>query len=673
MLTISNQLYISAELAVQNGVRTDKYQNKSSWDYIKLSSKISDQYIRRSVLSKYDKRAIGSIQSIKKQIGLQNLLKRQAAQELRLKVIKQYLQKCNNEDYDQFAHLYVKLNITPKQVVKYCQEHAILAAILFLTREKGFKQTEILQVLPLIEFNKFDCKQTLSRKLSEIKLLEVHLSTDQSIKKCIVSKSRGVERPERRLVSDWHLRWIFYFYCKKNFGYSIILKQVNRICDRFGKNRIELHNIKKELRSNYVKNLLGLERYGYEWLKKRVLPYIDKLKPTGFLTILQIDGSRLQLPYYDLLKKRVEFLTIFVLLDVCTSKIVGYWLDRYENRYQVLNAFLRFFNSYQYLPKLIVHDGSSAYRTEEFLFFKERAIEMGVKFRKHSPTSPNEKGQVERFFQIFCERICKLFQEYTGLSLVAKDPNFAPNKQKVTAILKNHKKLKTRQELILTVDQLISEYNQLNISNLDSPNQKEKKSTIDAISLEKHQLALLTWRIKENKAVSRSEVKFYYKGTPYKYKIRKMNNILRLNGGKVIVAWNPTDLNQIFLFDSNYRYLETCFKKTLHPDDVTRMKDEKLETDFFKEVAQNKQVHKKISDKVQNTIKQIEESFNEADYLISLNDSNKERSTIVQNAFTRKFYELEPNDSADLDDYELEKSSDEILAYIDNLDHGNDY
>jgi hypothetical protein len=278
-------------------------------------------------------------------------------------------------------------------------------------------------------------------------------------------------------------------------------------------------------------------------MKTNLLPYLSREKVENCGDLWLLDSTKIQFPFLNS-KNKIGFLHLFVVLDACSSKVIGYSIDNFENTKMILKAIENACQNTNYLPFQILHDNLSAFSSEEFLIFISSTKISGTIWRTSAVGNARDKGYIERFFSIFQTCVCKPIDGFMGNGIEGKT---APEVQ--TESLKNSN-LRTKDQLIELIDELIPKYNNLSINEKPSPNiQYELKKEKNAYYLNEHTLAYLFWP-KKKLTIKKSQVMFQENKEKLIYTIYDLEKSIKLNNQKIIIAYNPEDSQFIYLYDS---------------------------------------------------------------------------------------------------------------------------
>jgi len=423
-------------------------------------------------------------------------------------------------------------------------------------------------------------------------------------------------------------------YEKEFSSYDDILIEVNLSARKLGLREITKSTLKSHLKLKEVQNRLRLKRNGDQWYKANIEAPIHLNKPELKDELYEADGSRIQIPYYNRELNEVDFLSVFVILDVATGNVVGYSCDQYENHEMVLMAFERLLVINGRMPRCITTDKARHYKAKRFKDFKSESKRMGVTWRETS--NPSGKPYVESFFRLFGQKISKSSPGYYGLGITCMNPDSRSEKRRIAKILKMKSTLFSREELIIHVDSLIEYYRTTpRGDSLISPAELyklQKKS--GGIATSDLDLIKLTWKSKIV-TVSKSEItikrsrKFYY------FQLSHENG-LAYSRSKIKVYFKD-NLEEVYCFDEKGNFVEQvkAFKRINPSPAISCENDKKILNKLLAERIKRK--NNTINDSI-NRKKRIKE--NESKIIpIDLRKTvtnNKSEEYEVHKEFTRQ-------------------------------------
>ncbi|QCK15220.1 DDE-type integrase/transposase/recombinase [Mangrovivirga cuniculi] len=449
-------------------------------------------------------------------------------------------------------------------------KHLLFKYILELIDEKLCNQKDIHIALDYVGINYYKNYSSFNRALNQYKELGLNY---------FFHKSKNQKNHSLSKITTEHIAFIGDRY-GKSYSITQISEELKKYCEMNNLPIVNRTTVGRTIKSQRIDIIYAEQRRGKAYFKSQISGYIEKEKPKFKLQVVEADGSRLQLAYQkeDESKYKIGYLTLYILLDVASNKVVGYSIDKIENKEMVLIAFFMMFTKYKRLPAYLRIDRSSAHTSYKFKRFIKLAASFGMKYKYC--IDPQEKSAVENFYRWFPELICKQFSCYTRLSIVANSWDYKPNPDEVDKILTEPKKLPKKHELIRSIPYLIEEWNNRNktINKHQFPSKTFSDLNYkDAIFLEDHLHALLTWRIKRKTRFSRNTIAFKDKinsGNRISYRVNEPELIIeKLQNNPYTIAWIETSPNFIYVFDDRNNFICKAYKKNKYLDDPINISD----------------------------------------------------------------------------------------------------
>jgi hypothetical protein len=283
-------------------------------------------------------------------------------------------------------------------------------------------------------------------------------------------------------------------------------------------------------------------RYGADKVAK-TMPYASIQPALHADKQWQIDGWTLPF-YYKNEQNRFDKLTIIAVKDAYSKKIVGYSINRSENRISIMDAFQDAIANTDCLPFEIVADNHSFNRTKEANNFITEIQKIGVTWTVTE--NPQHKNIVERGFKTFGEQFCKEHYGYKGQGVKTKDLNGLTSPEMLQQYIKAGQILSEAEIQLIGIEAVMS-FNKTELKQYGkSPNQLYQDSEKPArfeISLYER-LRILTKR--SEYTIRRNQINITIAGKTYEYQL-PANKYRDYNNKKVAVRYDTTEL--IYLLD----------------------------------------------------------------------------------------------------------------------------
>lgn len=393
--------------------------------------------------------------------------------------------------------------------------------------------------------------------------------------------------------------------------------------------------ISKRTIQNYItdetKQLSKYIKFGIEWVRLHQ-DYILRKKCNNLFQVVEADGSRFQIPFYDSIDNKVVWLSFFVIIDVCSGAILSASIGYYENSEMVIEAFHGMVKRHGYLPSAIAVDNSSAIKSRAFKVFRQKIErKYGTIFLIHEPGAPNKKGTVESFFRTFHAEICSDNEAYAGLGGKCHSDRHKLSRAIIKDIYDNRKKLYKVEDASILLQENLELFNNTSFSNIEAPNVLlTKRHPLHAIKISESEQAYLFWH-RSKRYVNKSKIEL--KGG---YRIKDFGT--KLFEKWVYVFHHPENTNVVYLFnkDDNYLCMATKKREVIY-DPRSLSVEDRLEIREAEE--NNKDLSKKIKQKtalIINRGAEVLSTFPEADMMCA----DKKESMRIFNQLADREYEL---------------------------------
>jgi hypothetical protein len=534
--------YNIANQTVYNGIRKNKSQE--SYNYWQFISYLSDKrlvYINYTSIPKQSIKKLPILESIEKEHLEGRDIKEHQKKTIIHSIAFYDIQSKINNGWNSVIEHYKHYMNDAKELKMFCQTHIAFREII-IRKNNTHSLKELFEIYLCLENLKFQTKsENYFRKkirLAESSKIEITL-----LHSLINNTSNNIK------LTRFHNAQIRVLYKNpKKYITRQIYEILNKNCINKGYKTISFSSLKRILADPKLKSECLPIRNGETWTDNNYLPYLHREKVKNCGDLWELDGTKIQFPILNS-KNGVGWLHIFVVLDVCSSKIVGYSIDNFENTKMILKAIDNACKNTNYLPFQILHDNFSAFSSEEFLMFKSSTEMLGTNWRSASVGNARDKGHVERFFSTFQTCVCKPIDGYIGNGMTAKGIEGKPAPEVQAEALKKSN-LRSKDQLIELVDELITKYNNLSINEKPSPNiQYELKKEKNTYYLNEHTLAFLFWQ-KKKQVIKNSEIIFQLDNEKLFYPIIDPKKSILLYKQEILFAYNPDDPQYIYLYDS---------------------------------------------------------------------------------------------------------------------------
>lgn len=303
-------------------------------------------------------------------------------------------------------------------------------------------------------------------------------------------------------------------------------------------------------------------RYGEKALKDKGIPYIHRIyNDIKANDIWVSDNHTFDIMITDGEKPMRVYLTAF--LDIRSRKVMGHYVTTAPSADATMFALRKGIERYG-IPKRILTDNGREFLTFDIggRGFRKKGSEqdpetimerLGIDF--HTAMVKNARAKIiERIFRTVKEEFSRLFLAYTGGNVLEKP-------ERLKSVVKDLDKLTSLDDFREIVGSYIEKVYNLRESNGyemrgRSPNEVYKATLFEVRKASKEVLDIMLLRSTRLQKVTRAGVKLKF----YDKDVFFLSDELILNhqGEQVFVRYNPEDLEQVRVYDSEDRYILTA-------------------------------------------------------------------------------------------------------------------
>jgi len=461
-----------------------------------------------------------------------------------------YMIALNNaieSNYIKHLPVYKSILKDDKKAKLHAQYHALWQTIFNLTgegttTEKG-TLIEVFECYLRLDFPiRLKTYQKFSKRNKKIRLL---LAKDENIHNVILHGLVGTKR-NVKARAFYEGIGIYYLAHPNQYRYWLVADLINIHSYEYGFKPISVSWVKNLMSNNWVKTLVKETRDGKKKYSDTVEPYLPRTVSPFPGTVWMIDGTPTQFWCIDENGRTIRAY-LFVVFDACTRKVVGFSVDKSENRFMIMDAIKMAAKLTGHLPHEIVSDNFSANQTDELQALQANMERLGVTWRKAKVGNAQDKGNVERFFNTFQSRVCSLYPDYLGEGITSRSINGRPDSNFIQKAIKFNG-VSDYNQMRFRINEMLGIYNDMEIDKRLSPNEKYKTYDKPYVKeLNPEDIAILFWK-ERTITIKRSIVKFEVNKVHYHYRIKNYDNRLALHGKKVRVRYD-SDLSSIMIFD----------------------------------------------------------------------------------------------------------------------------
>jgi len=419
----------------------------------------------------------------------------------------------------------------------FAKTHAVFNEIFLL--KKDFKMTEIHRMYLKLTSAVFWTENYVSfcRKIDKAK--------NEGIPETLVHDFKRFGRSRYKLSKFAQRRLKFYYSISKPYNLTEVHQKVNEELIVKGFPIISYSAVVKFLSLPKVKNQCDLLRYGEKNARQHLFPYMVRKEPSYLGEALQIDSTTLNLFSLDQNNDRIR-LTLCVVMDVYSRKIVGHSLAVTENRNMILDAIKNAFETFRIIPREILFDNHKAYFSKDFVLFKDYLEEYGVNLRTARIGNAKDKGHVERWFRTFQSKYLVHVIGSYGAGIKSKKMGERIPKELEQLYFKKDN-IRDIKKTKLMIAQLIKSYN-LDVKKSIKNRVGEGAQKIKLKKFTDEDIAKFFFKSKTLK-IRRSMLTIRQEGIKYEYTIKNRALFEKTNNTKVLVKYDANDMSMVYLFD----------------------------------------------------------------------------------------------------------------------------
>lgn len=303
-------------------------------------------------------------------------------------------------------------------------------------------------------------------------------------------------------------------------------------------------------------------RYGEKAMKDKALPYVHREYDDLYANDVWVsDNHTFDIMITDGEKPMRVYLTAF--LDIRSRKIMGHYVTTAPSADATLYALRQGIEKYG-VPKRILTDNGREFLTFDIggRGFRKKGSEqdpetimerLGIDF--HTALVKNARAKIiERTFRTVKEEFSKLFLSYTGGNVLEKP-------ERLKTVVKDVNKLTSLEDFRDYVSQYIENvYNARENNGYGmrgrSPNEVYRTTLVEVRKASKEVLDIMLLRSTRLQKVTRAGVKLKF----YDKEIFFISDEMILNhqGEQVFVRYNPENLAEVRVYDSEDRYILTA-------------------------------------------------------------------------------------------------------------------
>lgn len=444
-----------------------------------------------------------------------------------------------------YREVYLQRGLSPDKVLENSQKHAVLEEILTIRDE----HREEHERFPLRYVWQAFCKIYPNWYVYHAFSLALNTCVNEGIERLLIKKYVPAEK---KFDARYDKMILDCMSSMKKYTQPKIHKKICKACDLKGWEKPSLSWTKQacvRLEATTFMARNGVTDFYYN--RK---PYMGLIPAQNANSQWQIDGWRL--PFY---MKDFETLTLFWVIDACTGRVVGSYVDSSENTETILKGLENAVETTGVLPFEIVSDNHSFNQTKEAEHLKNALTTIGVHWTVSM--NPRRKSKVERSFRTFGDDFCKEEYGYIGQGIKSKMKNGRSAQEMIDKAVKNPL---IREQIILIAGRCIEEYNNTKGKDGKSPNKRYEEAVNDSNRIKKSfkvtELDRIALFVRRSEAtVRRGQIVIERGGMKYEFELNA-KQFNKFNNKKFGVRYATFD--EIYLFDlEKDTYIDTVQRK----------------------------------------------------------------------------------------------------------------
>ena len=444
-----------------------------------------------------------------------------------------------------YREVYLQRGLSPDKVLENSQKHAVLEEILTIRDE----HREEHERFPLRYVWQAFCKIYPNWYVYHAFSLALNTCVNEGIERLLIKKYVPAEK---KFDARYDKMILDCMSSMKKYTQPEIHKKICKACDLKGWEKPSLSWTKQTCVRLEAATFMA--RNGATDFYYNRKPYMGLIPAQNANSQWQIDGWRL--PFY---MKDFETLTLFWVIDACTGRIVGSYVDSSENTETILKGLENAVETTGVLPFEIVSDNHSFNQTKEAEHLKNALTTIGVHWTVSM--NPRRKSKVERSFRTFGDDFCKEEYGYIGQGIKSKMKNGRSAQEMIDKAVK---KPLIREQIALIAGRCIEEYNNTKGKDGKSPNERYEEAVNDSNRIKKSfkvtELDRIALFVRRSEAtVRRGQIVIERGGMKYEFELNA-KQFNKFNNRKFGVRYATFD--EIYLFDlEKDTYIDTVQRK----------------------------------------------------------------------------------------------------------------
>jgi transposase InsO family protein len=466
----------------------------------------------------------------------------------------------------------------------YAKTHSLFMEIFSLV--KHFRIKEILEVYQRFDNATFKTDKYVSfyRKINQAK--------SQGISEALIHDFKRFGREPYKLNKLIRNRIKYYYSLPIKNSITQVTRLVNEELINRNIKTISYSLVRRYIKTPEVQNICNPSREGESFAKKNIYPPITRKNLTRYVgEVLEIDATPINFIVTNGESNEEFKIWICAVIEVYSRKIIGYSFCRSENSIMTIECLKMALQELKVIPAQIVHDGHTAYRSDEYKLIKHKLSEFGIGHRLCVKENPQDKGHIESWFKTLKGSYLNNEVGYLGYTIQTKGQKGRVNKE-LEALYKTEPFKKTEKQIIKLIKSCIKCYNNNTEKKKKSPNSIfEINFPKDRNYFQNSNISYLFHK-ETYTTVRQSKIRITVNQKPNSYTLQNRFLINKLNNQKVRVRYDHNNLESINVFNLNTDKFITAINRDKainlladKEDVVTINKNyEKLKSRIFKNI-----------------------------------------------------------------------------------------
>ena len=459
-----------------------------------------------------------------------------------------FINKQYNSGYRQHKAFYYNKGLKTERIDQLARTHAIIELALGYKEQPGYTITSFFEVLTDLNFSGFSINLTSLNYFQKL----LRGAEKNSIPDMLLHGLRGKPSNNKKINKAVGLLILFFKRDGNNISNRLVATYVNTVLlakpTINGGKTISRKAVTDFLQDPFNRNIVKFGRLSRSEFIDELTPYLVGEAPVYPCDQWAIDGTKLQFicKTDEGLKVR---LTLIMVLDSFSKRVMGYAIGRSENSELALEAFkMAILACAHKLPSEVVSDRGPGFK-KEFKRLIDHSKDMGVEW--HQSSNPRAKNRLERAFMTLQTTVFSQYFGYIGEGIKSRSKNARPNKD-IMFLLRDVKYLRNEEQLKGLVDHMIKVYNDYAISeNGQSPNEfYREKLAKHAIKITPEQLALMTYS-KHEVSGRKASIEVQHNGKRRVYSGYETVLVSNIQDGKVDVYIDYNNDQFAYIFRAN--------------------------------------------------------------------------------------------------------------------------